>query len=151
MDFRKQVCSRFGTFCDCLTAASVSDISITDTMSKEAVKLSEELMQLLPLTPAVFFVLFALSEGEKHGYAIMREVKQLSDGRVTMGPGTLYTTIQRLLTLEAIEETTEPSEERRRYYRLTRSGFALLKTDLANLDSVLKLAKARNLVPRSVQ
>lgn len=120
-------------------------------MSKEAVKLSEELMQLLPLTPAVFFVLFALSEGEKHGYAIMREVKQLSDGRVTMGPGTLYTTIQRLLTLEAIEETTEPSEERRRYYRLTRSGFALLKTDLANLDSVLKLAKARNLVPRSVQ
>ncbi len=120
-------------------------------MGKKAVKLSPELTRLLPLTPAVFFVLFALSEGEKHGYAIMREAKLLSDGRVNMGPGTLYTTIQRLLTVAAIEETTEPSEERRRYYRLTPSGMALLETDLANLDSVLKRARARNLLTRSAQ
>jgi DNA-binding PadR family transcriptional regulator len=85
-------------------------------MRKKASKLNEDLVRLLPLTPAVFFVLFALSESEKHGYAIMREVKLLSEGRVTMGPGTLYTTIQRLLVLGAIEETTESGEQRRRYF-----------------------------------
>jgi DNA-binding PadR family transcriptional regulator len=120
-------------------------------MRKKRVSLGEDLLRLLPLTPAVFFVLFALSEGEKHGYAIMREIKVLSEGRVTMGPGTLYTTIQRLLVAGAIQETTESGEERRRYYRLTPNGLALLKNDLAGLDSVLKLARTRNLLARTAQ
>ena len=64
----------------------------------------DKLQQLLPLTPAVFFILFALAQGEKHGYAIMQQVSVLSDGKVRMGPGTLYTTIQRLLELALIEE-----------------------------------------------
>ena len=77
--------------------------------------LSDAQRQLLPLTPAVFFILLALADGEKHGYAIMQDVKSLSDGQVNMGPGTLYTTIQRLLDLALIVETTKSmSEEGRR-------------------------------------
>ena len=106
---------------------------------------------LPPLTPAVFFVLFALSGGERHGYAIMREVAELSDGTFRMGPGTLYWTIQRLLDLEAIEETGldgEP-EGRRRTYRLTRSGKALLAAEIRRMDALLLRAHQRKLLPGS--
>jgi len=72
-------------------------------------QLPGELRKLLPLTPAVLFILLALSEGDKHGYAIMQDVHQLSDGQFRMGPGTLYTTIQRLLDLSLIEETEKAS------------------------------------------
>src|ERR1700693_3640136 len=85
--------------------------------------LPDEIRALLPLTPAVFYTLFALANGEKHGYAIMQSVKGLSNDSIRMGPGTLYTTIQRLLKLDLIEEITprkraEESERRRRVYRL---------------------------------
>ncbi len=69
----------------------------------------DDLQHLFPLTPAVFFILFALAEREKHGYAIMQQVGVLSDGKFRMGPGTLYTTIQRLLELSLIEETNTGS------------------------------------------
>ena len=58
--------------------------------------LNNDFQELLPLLPAAFFVLFALADGEKHGYLIMQEVKVLSDGKLQMGPATLYTTIQKL-------------------------------------------------------
>src|SRR5260370_32338 len=81
-----------------------------------------------PLRTAVFFILFALADGEKHGYAIMQQTRTLSDDRFRMGPGTLYTTIQRLLELALIQEVLDSGEResRRRYYRLTRQGRALL-------------------------
>ena len=83
-----------------------------------------DLQHLLPLTPAVLFILFALAEGEKHGYAIMQTVSRISDNQFRMGPGTLYTTIQRLLDLDLIEETDSAGgqsdhENSRRYYKLT--------------------------------
>ncbi len=110
-------------------------------------KLPEDLRQMMPLTPAVFFVLFSLAEGEKHGYAIMKDVGELSSGEVKMGPGTLYTTIQRLLELGLIEETrSDPTERRRRYYRLTRTGKALLEAEVARMDSVVRLARQKRLV-----
>jgi DNA-binding PadR family transcriptional regulator len=113
--------------------------------------LPEDLQRLLPLTPAVFFVLFSLSDGEKHGYAIMQETNQLSAGKVRMGPGTLYATLQRLLDLALIHQTRGPStadrDSRRRYYRLTASGKTLLAAELHHLDSVVRLAKRKNLVP----
>lgn len=96
--------------------------------------------ELLPLTPAVFFILFALASGEKHGYAIMKEVSVLSDGKFRMGAGTLYTTIQRLLELGLIEEGKTDDEERRRYYHLTREGKLVFKAELSRLDKVLRLA-----------
>ena len=107
----------------------------------------------LPLTPAVFFILFALADGEKHGYAIMQEVSLLSGGKFRMGPGTLYTTIQRLLDLSLIEETKDSIEEegRRRYYQLTRAGQSLFEAELSRMDAVLRLAQRKKLAQQGAQ
>ena len=116
--------------------------------------LPEELRQLLPLTPAVFYVLFALADGEKHGYAIMQKTSSLSDEKFRMGPGTLYTTLQRLLDLGLIEEAEggrSAVDSRRRYYRLTGHGKVLLESELARMDSVVRLARRRKLVPGTVE
>ena len=109
----------------------------------------------LPLTPAVFFVLFSLADGEKHGYAIMQGMARLSDGKVHMGPGTLYTTLQRLLDLDWIEEVQSRAGmeggNRRRYYRLTGNGKALLEAELSRMDSLVRLARRKKLVPRTAE
>lgn len=109
--------------------------------------------ELLPLTPAVFYILFALAEGEKHGYAIMKEVNEISGGQFTMGPGTLYTTIQRLLELGLIEETStsSDSERRRRYYRLIGRGRQTLEAELNRMESLVRSAQRRKLVPREAR
>jgi DNA-binding PadR family transcriptional regulator len=106
--------------------------------------------ELLPLTPAVFYILFALAEREKHGYAIMKEVENISGGQITMGPGTLYTTIQRLLELGLIEETSTSldTERRRRYYRLLRRGRQIFEAELNRMESLVHSAQRRKLVPR---
>jgi DNA-binding PadR family transcriptional regulator len=98
-----------------------------------------------PLTPAVFFTLFALSNGEKHGYAIMQETEQLSGGKFHMGPGTLYTTIQRLWSLGLITEVEGAAEgdPRRRYYRLTEPGKSLLDLEIGRMRDLVTLAKGR--------
>jgi len=118
--------------------------------------LPDDLQPLLPLTPAVFFVLFALADGEKHGYAIMRVVATLSEDQVRMGPGTLYTTIQRLLNLLLIEETdgagsAAEHEARRRYYQLTRTGKLLLEAEIARMESVVRRARRKRLTPRTAE
>ncbi len=122
-------------------------------MAMHTSHIPDDLERLLPLTPAVFFILFALTDGEKHGYAIMQSVTQVSDGQFRMGPGTLYTTIQRLLDLGLIEETESAGsqsdhENRRRYYKLTRTGKAVLTADLSRMESVVRLARAKKLVPK---
>src|SRR5690349_21139871 len=92
-----------------------------------------------PLSPAVFFTLFALASGEKHGYAIMQDARDLSDGRFRMGPAALYTTLQKLLELDLIAELpAHDDDSRRRTYRLNRSGRALLESELARLESLLR-------------
>lgn len=115
-------------------------------------RLPDDLQSLLPLTRAVFFVLFALADGEKHGYAIMQDVGVLSGDKVQMGPGTLYSTIQRLLDLEAIEEVSiRGGDSRRRYYRLTRGGKALLDAEILRMDELVRLARSKRLVAKSVE
>jgi len=101
-----------------------------------------------PLTPAVFFALFALAGGDKHGYAIMQETRSLSDDSFRMGPATLYTTLQRLLDLGLVQEVPAAAAEdaRRRVYTLTRAGRALLDAELARIESMLR--KARGLRTR---
>jgi DNA-binding PadR family transcriptional regulator len=118
-------------------------------MKPKKTELPDEVMRLMPLTPAVFFILFALADGEKHGYAIMQEAATLSDGKFRMGPGTLYTTIQRLLELELIEEVagSDDADSRRRYYRLTWQGRALLDREISRLEAVLRLAGEKKLWP----
>ena len=118
--------------------------------------LPSELRQMLPLTPAVFFVLFSLADGEKHGYAIMQDTSAFSKGEFRMGPGTLYTTLQRLLDLGLIQEiatAAKPNERdtRRRYYRLSRFGKHLLEADLSRMSSVIELARRKKLTPRTAE
>ena len=105
--------------------------------------------ELLPLTPAVFYILFVLAEGEKHGYAIMKEVETVSGGHFTMGPGTLYTTVQRLLELGLIEETSTlaNSERRRRCYRLSGMGRKALEGELSRMEWLVRCAQRRKLAP----
>jgi DNA-binding PadR family transcriptional regulator len=111
--------------------------------------LSDDQRKLLPLTPAVFFVLFALAGGEKHGYAIMQQIVTLSNSQFRMGPGTLYTTIQRLADLQLIEESFSSNEgdTRRRYYRLTGAGETLLQAEFARMRSLLDTAHQLKLAP----
>jgi DNA-binding PadR family transcriptional regulator len=86
-------------------------------------------------------VALALLDGELHGYALMRRVEELSDGAVKMGPGTLYGTLNRLVTDGLIEETTDrigrDENERRRYYQLTGNGRAVALDELARLQSLV--------------
>ena len=119
-------------------------------MTAKINNIPDGLQQLFPLTPAVFFILFALAESEKHGYAIMQQVSVLSDGKFRMGPGTLYSTIQRLLELGLIEETStaSDSERRRRCYRLSRSGSQVFEAELNRMESLVRSAQRRKLVPR---
>ena len=107
--------------------------------------LPDDVRRLIPLTPAVFYVLLALSPGPRHGYAIMQETESLSEGGFRMGPATLYSTIQRLVALDLISETTDDSNDdsRRRYYELTRTGYQLLAAEVERMGAVVKLANAR--------
>jgi DNA-binding PadR family transcriptional regulator len=101
----------------------------------------------LPLAPAAFFILFALAMGDKHGYAIMQEARELSDNAFQIGPATLYTTIQRLLESNWIKETSGPErgDNRRRYYRLTDAGKAALRCELARMETIVRKSKAMRL------
>lgn len=96
-----------------------------------------------PLTPAVLHILLALSDGPKHGYAIMKSVEP----GVKMGPGTLYGTIGRLLDSGwVIEAGEDPDDSRRRIYELTASGEASLTKELARLKKIVEHASARKLL-----
>jgi DNA-binding PadR family transcriptional regulator len=117
--------------------------------------LPDELLGLLPLTPAVFYALFSLASGEKHGYAIMQQTTKLSNEQFRMGPGTLYTTLQRLLDLGLIEEVqgsaSVEQDSRRRYYRLMGNGKLLLEAELRRMESAVRLARRHKLVPGTAE
>lgn len=105
-----------------------------------------------PLTPAVFHILLALANGERHGYAIMQEVDASSSGAVRMGPGTLYGSIKRMLAHGLIEEAaTRPDlaldDTRRRYYRLTAFGREVAEAEAERLVRVVAVARERQLLP----
>jgi DNA-binding PadR family transcriptional regulator len=107
--------------------------------------------ELLPLTPAVFHVLLALADGERHGYAIMQEVAAHTEGRIKMGPGTLYGTIKRLIEAQLIEESDERpdaelDDERRRYYRLTGVGQRVVKAEAQRYAAMVAVARGKKLI-----
>src|SRR5687767_14374554 len=116
-------------------------------MGAQKPRLSDDLLAWIPLTPTVFFVLMALAEGPRHGYAIMKRSAELSEGRVRMGPGALYTTIQRLADAALIEEVAVGEDSRRRLYRLTLAGKSLLAFEVDRLESLVKTARSLNLRP----
>jgi len=107
--------------------------------------------ELIPLTPAVFNILLALADGEKHGYGIMLEVETNTNGQITMGPGTLYGSIKRMLKASLIEECDERPDEklddqRRKYYRMTGVGQRTLRLEAERLASQVQVARAKNLL-----
>lgn len=105
---------------------------------------------LLPLTPSVFHILLALADQERHGYAIILDIAERTDGAVRLGTGTLYTAIARLLEQQLIEESDERpkadlDDERRRYYRLTPFGREVANAEARRLATLVKLARSRGI------
>jgi DNA-binding PadR family transcriptional regulator len=105
----------------------------------------------LPLSPAVFHILLALADSERHGYGIIKEVEGRTGGRVRLGPGTLYGSIKRLLDEGLVEESEarpDPAldDERRRYYRLTSFGRRVAVAEAERLSGLVAAARAKNLL-----
>jgi DNA-binding PadR family transcriptional regulator len=102
-----------------------------------------------PLKPHWFYILLALAHGDRHGLGIAREVQTLSDGRVRLWPATLYGSLDDLRRRRWIEELSDPDlrpedeSERKRYYRLTRTGRQVLTAEAEHLGRVARLARAR--------
>jgi DNA-binding PadR family transcriptional regulator len=102
----------------------------------------------LPLKPHWFHVLLSLADQEQHGYGIMQEVLQRTDGRVRLWPATLYGSLKRLIDEELIEESEErPAPElddaRRRYYRLTTLGRRVLAAESERLEDLVRVIRAK--------
>ena len=107
--------------------------------------------KLHPLPSAAFQILLALADEDLHGYGIMRQVADQTAGRMRLGPGTLYSSIQSLLEAELIEELepaadAAPGNERRRYYRLTSAGRKLARSEADRLADLLRVARARKIL-----
>jgi DNA-binding PadR family transcriptional regulator len=108
----------------------------------------------LPLTPLAFQVLLALADTERHGYGIILEVDERTDGLIRLRTGTLYTLLQRLLDESLIEESdTRPGpdqdDQRRKYYRLTELGRAVLAAEARRLESLIGEARRKHVIGKS--
>ncbi len=104
--------------------------------------------KLDPLPSAAFQILLALAPEDLHGYAIMRQVEEQTGGRVRLGPGTLYSSIQTMLEEKLIEEVglnDDSPNERRRYYRVTSAGRKVARSEADRLASLLRVARARKI------
>lgn len=104
--------------------------------------------ELLPLTPPVFHILLSLAGEERHGYGIMQDVAQQTDGALQLGPGTLYGCLKRMLTAGLVEESeerpvTELDDERRRYYRMTAFGRRVVRAEAQRLAGAVTVAMAK--------
>lgn len=109
---------------------------------------------LLPLTPAVYHILLALADRERHGYGIMQEVHERTQGDVKLGPGTLYGAIKRLITDGLIAESDQRpdpamDDERRTYYRLTPFGLKVTQAEVNRLAEMVAQARSKRLIPGS--
>jgi DNA-binding PadR family transcriptional regulator len=103
---------------------------------------------LTPLSPAVFHILLSLGEGERHGYALRREIALRTGGKLKLGPGVLYGSIHKMLEWELIEESDERpdphlDDERRRYYRITPYGRKVAQAEAARMRELVQLAAAK--------
>lgn len=109
----------------------------------------------LPLTPAVFHILLALADEERHGYGIMQDIETRTKGQVRLGPGTLYGSLKRMMAGRLVEESDERpdpamDDERRRYYRLTSLGRRVVEAEAARLRQLVRIARSKNLLRSTV-
>ena len=114
--------------------------------------MNSDIDALLPLPPVTFHILVALADEDRHGYAIMQDIAERTRGGLTLGAGTLYRSIQRMLEQGLIAElrqrpAPEDDDERRRYYRITPFGRSVAKAEARRLAQMLRLARARGLAP----
>jgi len=108
--------------------------------------MKDDLSSFLPLSPATLHILLSLAGDDLHGYGIMQEVLRQSQGLYKLGPGTLYDNLQKLIEQRFIQELghrADDDDPRRRYYRLTSRGRAVLAAELARLESVVREGKLR--------
>ena len=105
---------------------------------------------LLPLTPAMFYVLVALADGQTHGYAIMKDVEHLTSGAVRLSTGTLYGIIKRLSADGLIRESSGrgAADDRRRTYELTPFGRDVARAEATRLEQTLAIARRKVLFKR---
>ncbi|MGD8456275.1 MAG: helix-turn-helix transcriptional regulator [Anaerolineales bacterium] len=120
-------------------------------MSQDSYNIDEQ----LPLTPAVFHIMLALADQERHGYGIMQEVAEMTERDNPMGPGTLYGSIKRMIKAKLIEESDERpdpalDDERRRYYRLTEFGGKVLAAEVQRLSTLVQVAQVKH-IPRGAE
>lgn len=109
----------------------------------------------LPLPTAVFHILVALADRDRHGYSIMQDVAARTDGKVRLSAGTLYSSIRRMLEqglVEELRESPDPGsrDERRRYYRLTRWGRRVAMAEARRLTEMLSQARETGLIPKKL-
>ncbi len=103
----------------------------------------------MPLTAPAFYLLLALADGDRHGYAIIKEIEELTAGEVQLLPGTLYRLIKQLVMDQWIAEIAASADDdpRRRYYRLTRQGRKAIEAEARRLETMVQLARRRRLLP----
>jgi DNA-binding PadR family transcriptional regulator len=97
------------------------------------------------LTPQIFYILLALATKQKHGYDIMKQVDSDSQGKIKLGPGTLYGAIKRMLE-EKLIIAVDSNHSRRKYYKLTEKGYSLFNNELHRYNVAVELAKKRSLL-----
>ena len=112
-------------------------------------KLDQQAAQFIPLTPAVYHILLALADEDRHGLGIMQDMEDRTGGKVLPGPGTLYGTIKRLLEAEPIQEAPRgkhtSDDPRRRYYRLTQLGRQAAALETERLSTLVQIAQDKAL------
>ncbi len=117
--------------------------------------LTERARTHLPLTDAVFHLMLSLADGPAHGYGILLEVEERSDGAVRMGTGTLYSAVKRLRDQGLIEDVAAPADPgdseaggdpRRRYYGLTALGRAVLREEARRLEALVSFARRKSVL-----
>jgi DNA-binding PadR family transcriptional regulator len=116
---------------------------------------SDNIDSFLPLPTAVFHILVALADQERHGYAIMQDVAERTDGKVRLSAGTLYSAVRRMLDqglIEELRDSPDPAsvDERRRYYGITALGRAVALAEARRLTALLDQARATGLIPRKL-
>jgi len=126
---------------------SCLDAMASDDISCDAIMTKRDPESLLPLTPAMFYVLVAMADGATHGYAILKDVEQLTGGDVRLSTGTLYGIIKRLLGEGLIRESRE-DDIRRRSYTLTAFGRDVARAEAARLEQTLAIARKKALFKR---
>lgn len=107
----------------------------------------------LPVPPATFHILVSLAQGDRHGYAIIQEVAERTNGALKLSAGTLYRSIHRMLEQGLVSETsTRPApaqdDERRRYYRLTPLGIRVMRAETERLAELVRMARATGMVSK---